>query len=97
MNTGDVAIMDTQFHPRIYSSTAPHTFQEGNVAVTTCISHRTSKVIGINTSSKHCAKRQALKRKNLEAECPKHEGRCTADLQPQDSIGDESRYVKIIC
>ena len=94
--TGDVISMDTQFRPKIYSSPAPHTFQAGNIAVTTAISNRTKKVVDVHIASKLCAKKQALQGKGIYVQCPEHEGKCTADLQPHESIGDEGRYAKEI-
>ena len=89
--TGDTILFDTRYNNPIFGSIAPHTFQPATQAVTTIVSHRTNKVIDIIFANKHCPKKWY----NIKVNCGdgSHQG-CVANLRPEDSIGDEGKYIR---
>ena len=54
------------------------------------------KIIGVYTGSKICTKAQHFRQRGQQFTCPNHPGRCTANLQQSDSIGDESRALAAV-
>ena len=55
------------------------------------------KIIAVQTTNKLCSRAKYLRSVSHEnITCPNHSGRCTADIRPQDSIGDEERAARLI-
>lgn len=49
------------------------------------------KIISVYTGNKLCQQGSRLRQKGQNVTCPNHPGRCTANLQQLDTIGDEER------
>jgi len=54
------------------------------------------KIIGIYTGNKLCQQAARLRKTGQQITCPDHSGKCTANLNLTDSIGDEARALRSI-
>ena len=71
--------------------------QPSGQVVTTIAENETQdkKIISAYLGNKHCAVAKFMLSKGEIVQCPHHKGVCTQNIQPEASIGDESRNVEL--
>ena len=84
---------DGRYNNSLFSGGGKTPFQPATQTVYTLAENVTpkKKIISIYTGNKLCQQTARLRDSGKEVTCPNHTGKCTANLQLTDSIGDESR------
>ncbi|CAC5407270.1 unnamed protein product [Mytilus coruscus] len=73
-------------------------FQPGTQATTTIVENVTArkKIIAVHDANKLCKTASYLRSTGENAICPGHQGHCSANLKPWDSIGNEELYGELL-
>jgi len=82
---------DCRYNNGLFSGGGKTPFQPATQKVLTLLENSTSSkmIIGIHTANKLCQKGRLEGKK-----CPQHEGHCSANIAPDDVIGDEAASIE---
>lgn len=85
---------DCRYNNRLSSGVGKTPYQPATQAVYTICENVTpqKKVVAVVVKNKLCSTAEYLESKGQTVTCPNHEGHCSADIQPTDSIGNEAAW-----
>ncbi|CAC5369985.1 unnamed protein product [Mytilus coruscus] len=89
---------DTRYNNPLFGSRTWTPFQPGTQATTTIVENVTArkKIIAVHDANKLCKTASYLRSTGENAICPGHQGHCSANLKPWDSIGNEELYGELL-
>ena len=85
---------DARYNNPMASCTGKTPYQPGSQVVYSICENVTpqKQVIGIAIKNKLCKTAESLRHQGKPAICPSHSGHCSANLKPEDSIGNEGLW-----
>ena len=85
---------DARYNNPLGSSTGKTPYQPATQSVYTICENVTpqKQVIGLACKNKLCKKAESLRQKGESVTCPNHRGHCSANMKPEDSIGNEGLW-----
>lgn len=85
---------DCRYNNALFSGVGKTPYQPGTQAVYTVSENVTAQkqILQVICKNKHCPVGERLRRKGQEVICPDHTGNCSANLQVQDTIGQEGSW-----
>lgn len=85
---------DARYNNYLSSGVGKTPYQPATQAVYTFSENVTpaKRIVGLVTKNKLCRRAEYLQSHGKQVTCPKHDGHCSANLQPTDSIGDEKSW-----
>jgi hypothetical protein len=85
---------DCRYNNPLGSSTGKTPYQPATQAVYTIAESLTPKkqVLAVVCKNKLCKKAESLRQSGQPVTCPDHSGHCSANIKPEDSIGNEGRW-----